>query len=190
MILPLIGPLLGQVAVPASPPKGIDELMLHEIRRRILKVIESRPGSSITDVRRQADVSWSSVQHHLYILERAGLVESVSDGPRRALFAPTIDRTTRVLIATLRHPIARALARAVAANPGINQKEICVQVGITRRVFRRQANRLIGSGLIQEVAQARTRIYLPSPVLEGRYAGVLAENGPPGAAPAPDSKPR
>ncbi|MCY4647936.1 MAG: metalloregulator ArsR/SmtB family transcription factor [Gammaproteobacteria bacterium] len=60
--------------------------MAHPSRRRMLDLVSSMPGMSVTAVASHFDVSRIAVMKHLRILETAGLITSRKKGRVRHLF--------------------------------------------------------------------------------------------------------
>jgi len=51
------------------------------VRREIVRVVEKMGAATLSQIARAMGRSWSSVQWHLYVLEREGRVKSVRIGP-------------------------------------------------------------------------------------------------------------
>ena len=60
--------------------------MAHPSRRRMLDLVSSMPGMSVTAVASHFDVSRIAVMKHLRLLEGAGLITSRKEGRIRHLF--------------------------------------------------------------------------------------------------------
>jgi predicted transcriptional regulator len=83
-------------------------------------------------VARELKLSWGTAVYHLQVLERHGMLVARPTGRYRCFFAvgdPLADAPRA--LAVLRSRTARALAQAVAEEPGIVQKALCARVGVS-----------------------------------------------------------
>lgn len=74
-------------------PESMDHVfhaLASQVRRKMLDIVRSEPGCSVSDVCRHFDVSRIAVMKHLAVLERAGLLISEKEGRKRALWFNTI----------------------------------------------------------------------------------------------------
>ena len=74
-------------------PESMDNLfqaLASQVRRKMLDIVRSRPGCSVTEVCRHFDVSRIAVMKHLGILEKAGLLISEKEGRTRSLYFNTV----------------------------------------------------------------------------------------------------
>ncbi len=65
---------------------GVFHALAHMHRRRMLDLINARPGMSVGELALQFDVTRIAVMNHLDVLERAGLILSHKDGRSRRLY--------------------------------------------------------------------------------------------------------
>lgn len=91
-------------------------LLEHEVRRGLVERLRGEPGLSLLDAARALDVHYSTVRHHVRMLERAGHVVLVTDS-RARLYLPGSER--RRASAPLPPRVLRALGavRDGAATP-------------------------------------------------------------------------
>ncbi len=160
-------PFVGMVQYNATRPAN---LLRQRVRDVIMKFLHHQPGSSITAICRSTRIAWGTAQHHLYMLSRAGLVDSVVVGRSRAFFAgqPAAENRQTALLSA--EP-AKQIVQAIHQQPGLIQKQILDEVGINRKVFRHHITLLIAAGIAVETRDAKLRRYHPGPELPA----VLAE---------------
>lgn len=64
--------------------------LAHVHRRRMLDLVNARPGVTVGQLAQDFDVSRIAVMNHLDVLERAGLILSQKDGRSRRLYLNTV----------------------------------------------------------------------------------------------------
>jgi DNA-binding transcriptional ArsR family regulator len=65
---------------------AVFQALAHEHRRRILDLVNARPGLSVGQIAQDFDVSRIAVMNHLGVLERAGVIVSRKDGRSRRFY--------------------------------------------------------------------------------------------------------
>ena len=134
------------------------DLLATPIRRQILDLIASRPGSSIRALARLTSTTWPNVKYHVLRLEGAGLVSTRLVGRRRVCFVAD-DASPDLVEARgiLAEPTARALALHIAAHPGQSLARIVAEVGVSERVAYYHLKRFLDHGLVEHAPDARYR---------------------------------
>jgi predicted transcriptional regulator len=155
-----------------------ENLHKHPLRKRILGLVEKSPGLSISDICEGTGRRWGTVKHHLHLLEAADLLKGVRRGRERNYFPPRTARGERERLALLRQDRASELAQAVLEEPGVVQRSLTRNLGVTRKVLRHHVERLKQAGLLEEVREAGTCRYFPTKALE---EALPATTGPGGA---------
>jgi predicted transcriptional regulator len=146
------------------------ELLKSAVRASIVDLLLNRRGVSLSQLCRERSLGWGTVQHHIHLLERAGLIYSVAHGRDRLYFHPSTDRNLSVMLAHLANRLSDGLARAIAGSPGISQNKLCEQLQITRKAFRHRMNEMVRAGLVWEERRERRRLYWPTDLLKGLLA--------------------
>jgi predicted transcriptional regulator len=172
---PSPSPFVAQPRLPA--PGGLHEersrhLLKSAVRASIVDLLLGRRGVSLSQLCRERRLGWGTVQHHIHLLERAGLIYSVSHGRSRLYFHPSIDRNVSVYFAHLANKLSEGLTQAILENPGVSQNKLCLQLHVTRKAFRNRMNELVRAGLVWEERRARKRLYWPTDLLRK----LLAKN--------------
>lgn len=155
-----------------------ERLLDHGSRERLLVAIRARPGIAVADLAEASASPRNTITYHLRVLEREGLVSSTKNGRNRLFFAPgslppraavdvngpaTSPSRQQVVaaIATLRHETTFAVAKAVGANPGVDQKSLCTALGLSPSLAHWHADRLVASGLVDKRREGRSVRYYP-----------------------------
>lgn len=161
----------GMVQRSATQPEN---LRLHPLRERIVDMIRREPGKNITGILRELGSTWGTVQHHLYLLERAGILSSSSHGREHHYFHGQPEDADRRRLALLRRGRVPQLVQLVAQEPGRMQQELTKQLGMSRKVFREYIDLLVQAELIQEVREAKVRRYYATARLQRIVSGEEA----------------
>ncbi|HUR67893.1 MAG TPA: winged helix-turn-helix transcriptional regulator, partial [Candidatus Thermoplasmatota archaeon] len=137
-------------------------------RERLLDAIRAQPGLAVADLAEAARVPRNTVTYHLRVLEREGLVSSTRQGRNRLFFAPGSlpQRASADALATLRHETTFAVAKAIGASPGVDQKALCAQIGLSPSLAHWHADRLVATGLIDKRREGRFVRYYPGASFE------------------------
>ncbi len=162
------------VGLASYRPTKKANLVRQAVRRLIVRFLRTQPGSSITSICRNTQIAWGTAQHHLYLLSRAGIVNSLPAGRARAFFATGAGDENHERLALLQVDPAKRIGLAIVDKPGSLQRELLETLGMTRKVFRRQMNLLVAAGLVTELKGPKVRRYHPA---EG-LANLLARTPP------------
>lgn len=140
-----------------------ERLLDHGSRERLLDAIRAKPGQAVADLAERTGYPRNTVTYHLRVLEREGLVSSTRNGRNRLFFAPGSlpQRANADGFAALRHETTLAMARAIGANPGVDQKALCESVGLSPSLAHWHADRLVASGLVDKRREGRYVRYYP-----------------------------
>jgi predicted transcriptional regulator len=140
----------------------------HPLRAQIVGFLKANPGTSITELSRVTKAKWGTLQHHLYLLGKAGAVHGVIQGRERRLFVArrSVARRDAAGIALLRRGRVREVVDAIRRQPGIIQRQITASISMSRKMVREYVTLLSARGLVEEKTVARSRVYYPTPQLE------------------------
>lgn len=149
-------------------------LLDNESRDRIFQVIRSNPGINLSQIHRIADLGWGVTVYHLKMMEKNGLVFAET-GPRDKCFFENEPRfrSLRSAIAALanKEP-AQKIAHVVATHPGLTQREVVEQTGLTQRVVSYYVSRLAKQGLLERARDGNFVRYRPTEDLKEALAFV------------------
>ncbi len=91
----------------------MDELGGQPTRRRILELVQERPGASGRDVQRQLGLGWGETAYHLERLVQGGRLHRERGGGRDYYFSEGVTWEDRRLFQALRSPTERQIALAL-----------------------------------------------------------------------------
>jgi DNA-binding transcriptional ArsR family regulator len=141
-----------------------EKLLDHPLRAKLYEVVAAHPGIHIEELARVAGMSRSTTVYHLHLLVRHGHLTALGRAKTTHYYANNgrtdpDDKERRALLAS---PRARALAAAIAENPGVTRLQVGAMVGIGASTVSWHLGRLMALGLVRE-----------QPVLDGRglYSG-------------------
>jgi predicted transcriptional regulator len=157
----------------------------HEARGKILDALRSDPGKNLQALCDDLHLTRGTASYHLYVLERAGAIGSVTTPHTTHFFPSEAGSEERAGLAVLRRERALEVVQQVIDRPGIVQRELLAQIGMSRKVFRDYKRDLLREGLIQEERRDRHCHYAPTSKLV-RLLGVLEHDG---AEPAEPGRP-
>lgn len=121
-----------------------DELLDHPRRNEIVEFVRQNPGERLEVVRKALGLANGPMLHHLRILDQGNLVRVIrSEGMARLYPAgPRVQLTPYLL------PIRRRVLEELRTRPGITQREIARQVGLSERVVSYHVGWLNANGLV------------------------------------------
>lgn len=102
----------------------------HETRRGILALLADRPALTTAQIARAMTVDRRTAAHHLDILHEFGLLSAERHGSRVLWYVPGTPTDPRAL--ALRSEKARAVAQALAAEPGLTVRALAQRTGLAR----------------------------------------------------------
>ncbi|MHB8604598.1 MAG: winged helix-turn-helix transcriptional regulator [Thermoplasmatota archaeon] len=158
------------------------DVLHHEVRERVFRLIETAPGLGMQDISRQADVGWGATVYHLDRLERAGLVASERLGMSRRFYAVArvapAERPQRALL----FGGTGRFAHAVLAKPGAQQSELARELGLTPGAVAKQVAALEAAGLVRRERDGRAAHCYPTETLRQLAGETVATTGGSAAA--------
>ncbi|MGQ0534685.1 MAG: winged helix-turn-helix transcriptional regulator [Methanobacteriota archaeon] len=127
-----------------------DEVLANVERRRVFEAVRREPGITPGELRRLLAVHYTTVQHHLRILEERGHVVGRRMGGRIRCFVAggPVGSLEKRLLAVARTPTAFRLLELARSEPGISSREAARRLGTSESTTREHAARLAGFGLV------------------------------------------
>ncbi len=142
-----------------------------EVRGRIFALIQARPGVTLAGLANATGSSRTAVSHHVRVLERDALVTTRREGRVRLFFENGRARVIEArAVAVLDHETTRAVARAVAESPGLDQSAVCRAFALRPSLAHWHLSKLESVDLIEKSRDGRRVRYAPGP----SYAGAQA----------------
>ncbi len=118
-------------------------------RLEICSFIKNNPGTHFRGICEGLGLSVGVVQHHLYVLEHAGLVTVYVEGQNKRFFEPNIYKESEIiLISLLRHETTAKILTIIAKNDSVLHQEIAQSLGISSQALSWQMSQLKKTGLI------------------------------------------
>lgn len=155
-------------------------------RRRIYEHVHNFPGIHLRQIVREVGLGLGTVEHHLHVLVRHGLIESRSIGPRRRTFFARDGRASddKDLLAVLRSASVRRILECFLIDPDMEAIDIATRLDLASATVFYHLQRLVKWNVLEELRIGRGRIYkirdadrvsrlLDELVAEERLAGAL-----------------
>jgi DNA-binding transcriptional ArsR family regulator len=153
------------LAAPLYARVAPEELLDNDVRRRVHDHVRAHPGSDVKDTAQACLVSWSTAAYHLHRLEREGLLLSRRSGRSKRFFLNGAQPPARAeAIGALRNPTSLAIARLVAEQPGLMQKEIAARLALPASTVSWHMRRLRELGVVREERRWRRAEYASGPL--------------------------
>lgn len=168
----LTGLAVGRVTGPEADP---EQIRSQPMRKRILGIITGRPGIHASELTREVDASWGTVQYHLGLLRKAEMVDSVAAGRERRFFPSGVDPTKARLLSLMTQGRREEIARFIRDHPGSRQVDICDALDVSRKTFRNSVRPLIEEGVLDERKSLQTNHYFADDAL-GEYLDAPADD--------------
>lgn len=170
----LLCALFGVFAMVRYAPTQPQNLLKSKTRASIIEYLRDHPGATISELCRTNRLPWGTAQHHLYLLEKAGLVKSIFHGRTHVFYRPDLREDVVRPMAVLREARAQQIALMIMQDPGLRQKEICRSLRMTRKVFRRHLNLMVSALLVLETREGKGRTYFPSVALTQKWNELIS----------------
>jgi uncharacterized repeat protein (TIGR01451 family) len=105
-----------------------EHVLDHETRGMIRGYIIANPGDHFNSIKSTLDLKNGTLAHHLHILEREKIIKSVKDGKYRRFFPMGM----RIADRAFPTKIEKLILDIVKETPGVTQKDIASQLGISQ----------------------------------------------------------
>jgi predicted transcriptional regulator len=141
-----------------------DAVLMHGARENIYRLIREEPGIHAHEVADRLQLGWGTTVYHLKLLERNHLIVSRHEGRYKRFFITGDQHLQHQdAVALLRNATSRSIAGAVAAQPGLIQKQVCQALGLSPSLASWHLQRLEGAGVVKAERQGRVVRYEPGP---------------------------
>jgi len=119
----------------------------HKTRSLLLEAVESHPGIHFNELARLVGKGRGAVKHHMAIMERAGQIRTVKDGPYLCIYhAAGLHRPGA---ATRKSEVGRRIEEMVHETPGITASEASRVLGVDYGTAAYHMRRLSEAGLVR-----------------------------------------
>jgi len=138
------------------------QLLNSSLRSSIYSCVQSNPGATFTEIRAQTGAAAGTVQHHLRVLERGGVLRRVRAG-KFTRFYPATARATRL------SPPEERIARALSDVGPTSQAALGRMLGMSRQLVHYHVEHLEGRGIVAREGAAGASVIRLAVPLTPRY---------------------
>jgi len=142
--------------------RSLEQRLLRlENRRRIYEHIVNHPGIYLRELVRATGLALGTVEHHLHLLVKHGLLESRIPGPHRRCYFPRtgVAQKGLELVALVRNATLRAVLDVLASTDDLEALELARRLAIAPATAAYHLNRLVQWEVAETLRLGRARIY-------------------------------
>ena len=134
------------------------QILDNEARASVYEHVKAHPGAHPSAIAERLDLGWGTVVYHLSKLENSRLVTPRNAHNRKCYFAITadLDAEARTAVAAMSTDKTRTIVETVRARPGISQKELSQELGISQALASWHVKRLVESGVLTTQREGRS----------------------------------
>lgn len=131
----------------------------------VIRILHERPGLNIDELAGTMGVRRTAANHHVRILERAGVLVRVRQARHQLHFAGDTTRFERIMLCALRVPSVLDVARRLFEGAPPSSNRLAAELEVTSRTVRRALRLLATQGLLKVEDQEGRRIAHLHPAL-------------------------
>ena len=125
-------------------------------RDLIYQYIQRYPGSHLRKISKELSLGMGDIQHHLYVLENAGLIKSRRFSIYKVYYEVSVfQERNESILAILRQETPRSRLLYLIENPSASQGEIAAHIGYSAATVSWHMSRLIQIGLVESRKDGR-----------------------------------
>jgi predicted transcriptional regulator len=126
-----------------------DEPLDLEARRRVYQAIARHPGIHLRELERRTSLALGDLRYHLDYLEARQLINSLTDGYRKAYF-PTqgVFLQDRRTLSLLRQRVPRQIVLLLLRKETVDYEGLAATLGLSKPTLSFHLKKLVESGLI------------------------------------------
>lgn len=124
-------------------------------RARIMQLVRAHPGIHTAQIKERLDLAWSTVDYHLRVMERDGIIRVSKMGRENHIFPLDVEPTQHMWFAALRDEGAHRVFQRLIELPGQGVPMLSEWAGLSHKVIRRQLTDLVDVGLVTRRGRAR-----------------------------------
>ncbi len=136
------------------------------LRLDMYEYIKHNPGEHLSSIMAEFDISPSTAQHHLHILEQRDQVVAYKEQKFKRFYingdahsAQMPDIPYKSTIATLKNPTAHKIVTHLVSNPGASQKDVATALGLSASTVNWHVKKLEGTGLVIKTRAGKQVVY-------------------------------
>ena len=146
-------------------PPGTHRSTGARTRERLLAAIQGRPGLHKSALCAELGLAWGTVDYHLRVLARQGLVSIWPAGRETRCFPGGLHPRQKALLSALADGCGSRIALLLRHFPGRGIGEMSEQLGLSSKVVRRRLLRMVEDGMVQRTGTHRPRYSFGSGVV-------------------------
>ncbi|WP_297070806.1 winged helix-turn-helix transcriptional regulator [Thermococcus sp.] len=129
---------------------------LNERTKLVLGFIKENPGLNFNEISRRLGLAKGDLQYHLHRLEKLGMITSRKGGLKRHYFPTGIfSEREKDILALLSSENVRGIIMYMIAKPGVTQKELCEELGLSPPTVNYYIGKLQELGLVQSMRDGK-----------------------------------
>ncbi|MCA1812331.1 MAG: helix-turn-helix domain-containing protein [Halobacteriales archaeon] len=136
-----------------------------DTRRRVFEHVRAHPGTHLRELQRQLDMSLGTLEYHLRVLEKQGLLSTQEDTRYLRYYATAqLGPREKEVIALLRQEVPRRVCATLLIEPGLNHKQLLGHFQLAASTLSFHLKKLQAARLLdvqREGREARYRILEP-----------------------------
>lgn len=109
--------------------------------------VGERPKNLATELSDELDLAWTTVSHHLRVLQNDGEIQVAKEQRERRLFAKHLTPSQRAWLAALRDTDTAKVLKALLDAPNQGVADLGSELGVSHKVIRRHVSTLIEEDL-------------------------------------------
>jgi predicted transcriptional regulator/WD40 repeat protein len=125
------------------------KLLHHGTRNMIWKYIIANPGDHYNAIRRMLKLNNGTLAYHLKVLEREGFIRSMRDGVRKRFYPVGMRIAPDLRLSFMQQRIIDT----ITTHPGTTQKDIAIELDVSKQVVNYHINIMVGAGLVRIVKE-------------------------------------
>lgn len=145
-------------------------------RGQIVRVVTEDPGIHKSELCRTLRLAWGTISHHLHVLEKKGLVQSVTSGRNVHVFPPDVPSQHLPWLAMVRDDAGALIVEALAERPEAQVTDLTGRLGLSRKVVRRHLLALDEAGLVVRDGRHRAHYRIEEEALVEIHRFLAAES--------------
>lgn len=140
-------------------------------RERLLALVRASPGLHKSALCAESGLAWGTVDYHLRVLARKGLVTTHQAGRETRCFPGDLAPRQTAQMAALADGTGSRIAFVLRHCPGQGVGELSQQLGLSSKVVRLRLLRMVEEGMVERVGTHRPR-YSIGAGLDGLFQGL------------------
>ncbi len=136
------------------------------LRLDMYEYIKHNPGEHLSSIMVEFDISPSTAQHHLHILEQRDQIVAYKEQKFKRFYingdahsAQMPDIPYKSTIAALKNPTAHKIVTHLVSNPGASQKEVATALGLSASTVNWHVKKLEETGLVIKTRAGKQVMY-------------------------------